>query len=130
MSMHRRRFLQLATGGLALAANRAGAQAKGRVVVIGGGYGGATVARYLRLWEPSIEVDLIEREPAFVSCPLSNLVIGGHASIDDVSRAYAGLAKLGVRVIAGSASAIDPARKTGPLAPRPGRRLPPLVGSP
>jgi len=130
MSMHRRRFLQLATAGLALASNRAGAQAKGRVVVIGGGYGGATVARYLRLWEPSIEVDLVEREPAFVSCPLSNLVIGGHASIDDVSRGYAGLAKLGVVVIADSASAIDPARKTVRLARGPELRYDRLVVSP
>jgi sulfide dehydrogenase [flavocytochrome c] flavoprotein subunit len=131
MAMQRRRFLQLAAGGgLALAANRAGAQAKARVVVIGGGYGGATVARYLRLWQPSIEVDLVEREPSFVSCPLSNLVLGGHASIEDVTRSYAGLAKLGVRVIADSASAVDASRKTVRLARGAELRYDRLVVSP
>src|SRR6267378_2178598 len=47
----------------------------GRVIVIGGGYGGATAAKYLRMWSSgSIEVFLIERNAEFISCPLSNLV--------------------------------------------------------
>ena len=49
-----------------------------RVIVIGGGYGGATAARYIRAWGGgAIEVFLIERNTQFVSCPLSNLVLGG-----------------------------------------------------
>ena len=51
---------------------------KARVVVVGGGYGGATAAKYLRLWGGNdIAVTLIEREAQFVSCPMSNLVLGG-----------------------------------------------------
>src|SRR5258708_23359433 len=50
----------------------------GRVIVVGGGFGGATAAKYLRMWsEGTIEVFLIERNPEFVSCPTSNLVLGG-----------------------------------------------------
>ena len=45
-----------------------------KVVVVGGGYGGATAARYLRLWSGgAIDVTLVERDAAFVSCPLSKI---------------------------------------------------------
>jgi sulfide dehydrogenase [flavocytochrome c] flavoprotein subunit len=55
-----------------------GGKASGHVVVVGGGYGGATVAKYLRMWsEGGVQVTLIERNPTFISCPISNLVIGG-----------------------------------------------------
>jgi len=128
--MDRRRFLQLAAALAPLAPAPASAQAKARVVVVGGGYGGATAARYLKLWAPSLEVTLLEREPAFVSCPLSNLVIGGHASIGDVTRSYAGLTKLGVRVVADTATAIDPARKAVRLARGPELAYDRLVVSP
>jgi sulfide dehydrogenase [flavocytochrome c] flavoprotein subunit len=47
------------------------------VVVIGGGFAGTTAAKYIRLRDPTIEVTLVERDAEFVSCPLSNLVIGG-----------------------------------------------------
>ena len=128
--MDRRRFLQLAAALAPFGAAPAGAQPKARVVVVGGGYGGATAARYLKLWAPSLEVALVEREPAFVSCPLSNLVIGGHASIGDLTRGYAGLAKLGIRVVADSVTAIDPARKAVRLARGPGLAYDRLVVSP
>src|SRR6202008_4813301 len=95
--MDRRRFLQLAAALAPFAAAPAGAQPKARVVVVGGGYGGATAARYLKLWAPSLEVTLVEREASFVSCPLSNLVIGGDASIGDVTGGYAGVAEVGGR---------------------------------
>ena len=50
----------------------------GRVIVIGGGYGGATAAKYINMWSGgAIEVYLIERERNFISCPISNLVLGG-----------------------------------------------------
>jgi sulfide dehydrogenase [flavocytochrome c] flavoprotein chain len=84
----------------------------GRVAVIGGGYGGATVARYLRMWSGNaIEVVLIEREAEFVSCPASNLVLGGSKKIEDLTRSYAGLRRLGVQVIRDEASTIDADRK-------------------
>jgi sulfide dehydrogenase [flavocytochrome c] flavoprotein subunit len=64
------------------------ARPRARVVVIGGGFGGATAAKYLRLWAPEIEVVLVEREAAFVSCPLSNLVLGGSKTIADLTTGY------------------------------------------
>ena len=79
-----------------------------KVVVVGGGYGGATAARYLRLWSGgTIAVTLVERDAAFVSCPLSNLVIGGSRRLTDITVAYDGLEKLGVRRIRGDAVEID-----------------------
>jgi sulfide dehydrogenase [flavocytochrome c] flavoprotein chain len=84
----------------------------GRVVVIGGGYGGATAARYLRMWgQGAIEVVLVERDVEFVSCPASNLVIGGSRSMVEITRSYSGLQKHGVQVIRDEATAIDVERK-------------------
>lgn len=80
----------------------------GRVVVIGGGYGGATAAKYLRMWSGgAIDVVLIEREAEFVSCPSSNLVIGGTRTLADITRSYAKLGDYGVRVIQDEATRID-----------------------
>jgi sulfite dehydrogenase len=83
----------------------------GRVVVIGGGFGGATAARYLKLWGGNVDVTLIERNTSFVSCPISNLVLGGHKQIADVTRGYAGLEALGIKVVRAEATAIDAAGK-------------------
>ena len=84
----------------------------GRVVVIGGGYGGATAAKYLRMWSGgAIEVVLVEREAEFVSCPASNLVIGGTRTLADITRSYAKLGDYGVRVIRDEATSIDPEGK-------------------
>jgi NADPH-dependent 2,4-dienoyl-CoA reductase/sulfur reductase-like enzyme len=97
-------------------ANAAAASAP-KVVVVGGGYGGATAARYLRLWSGgTIDVTLVERDAAFVSCPLSNLVIGGSRQLADITIAYDGLEKLGVRRIRGEAVAIDASARTISLA--------------
>ena len=57
----------------------------GRVVVVGGGFGGATAARYLRLWGGNVDVTLVERNASFVSCPISNLVLGGYKQIGDIT---------------------------------------------
>ncbi|MDB5806856.1 MAG: sulfide dehydrogenase (flavocytochrome), flavoprotein subunit [Betaproteobacteria bacterium] len=123
----RRDFLKAgsAAGALAAASYAAPARAQsvGRVVVVGGGYGGATAARYLRLWsEGRIEVTLVEREPAFVSCPLSALVVGGSKRIEDITVGYEGLARLGVKVIRGEATEVDAEKKTVVL--QSGQKLP------
>ncbi len=109
--------------GAALFASTLDARANGapatapKVVVVGGGYGGATAARYLRLSSGgTIAVTLIERELAFVSCPLSNLVIGGSRQLADITIAYDGLEKLGVRRIRGDAVGIDPSARIVRLA--------------
>jgi sulfite dehydrogenase len=88
----------------------------GRVVVIGGGFGGATAARYLRLWGGNVDVTLIERNAGFVSCPMSNLVVGGYKQIGDLTRSYDGLKALGVKVVQGEVVAIDVAGKNVRLA--------------
>lgn len=87
--------------------------ARARVVVVGGGYGGATCAKYIRKWsDNTIDVTLVERSEKFVSCPLSNLVIGGSKEISDLTVGYENLAaRHGVRVVRGDAVAIDPAKR-------------------
>ncbi len=82
-----------------------------RVVVIGGGWGGATAAKYIRLLDPGIEVVLIEPNRQFVSCPFSNLVLAGVRTIDSLTMGYDGLRKHGVRIIHETASAIEPDTK-------------------
>jgi NADPH-dependent 2,4-dienoyl-CoA reductase/sulfur reductase-like enzyme len=82
-----------------------------RVVVIGGGWGGATAAKYMRLLDPNIEVILIEPNREFVSCPFSNLVLAGLRSIDSLTMGYDGLSKHGVRIIHATATAIEPDQK-------------------
>lgn len=94
----------------------------GRVVVIGGGLGGATAARYLKLWGGTIDVTLVEREAQFVSCPMSNLVIGGQRDLASISQSYAGLEAQGVKRLRAEVTAIDVAGRTVRLAD--GRRLP------
>ena len=56
-----------------------------RVVIIGGGFAGATAAKYLRMWSPDLEVILIEKKSAFVSCPQSNLVLSGHRTLQQLT---------------------------------------------
>ena len=91
--------------------------AKPKVVVVGGGFGGATAAKYIAMWsEGKIDVTLVERGDNFVSCPLSNLVLGGSKSMTDISVAYGGLGKYGVRQIKGDATGFDPDKKTLALA--------------
>src|SRR3981189_2828680 len=84
----------------------------GRVIVIGGGFGGATAAKYLRMWsEGTIEVFLIERNPEFISCPTSNLVLGGTKTLAELTRSYAKLREYGVQILRDEATAIDVEKK-------------------
>jgi len=84
----------------------------GRVIVIGGGYAGATCAKYIRMWsERRVEVFLIERSSQFVSCPLSNLVLGGSRQIGDLTIGYEKLREYGVQVIRDEVTEIVVERK-------------------
>src|SRR5205814_802090 len=88
-----------------------------RVVVVGAGYGGATAAKYIRKCSGGqIEVTVVEREAAFVSCPTSNLVIGGSRQLADITVPFDGLTKRGVRVVRDEALDIDPAARSVKLA--------------
>lgn len=94
-----------------------GGVAKPKVVVVGGGFGGATAAKYIAMWsDGKIDVTLVERDAQFVSCPLSNLVLGGSKSITDISVAYDGLNKYGIKRIRGEATGFDADKKTLKLA--------------
>jgi NADPH-dependent 2,4-dienoyl-CoA reductase/sulfur reductase-like enzyme len=111
----RRGFLRAASATLAssILPRRSIAAESPQVVVVGGGFGGATAAKYIRKWSAgSVGVTLIEREAAFVSCPLSNLVLGGMRDLADLTRSYEGLQRWGVRRIAGEAKSIDPVART------------------
>ena len=113
-TLDRRRFLKLAGATAALTAGgcaSVGAEPKARVVVIGAGFGGATAAKYIRLWDPAIAVTVVEREAGFVSCPMSNLVLGGSRSIDELRQTYDGLRARGVQIVAGEALAVDAAKR-------------------
>lgn len=115
----RRSLLSLAAGGgaLGLAGCASGPQrtiAPGaKVIVIGGGYGGATAAKYLRLLsDGQIDVTLLEPHEFFISCPISNLVLGGSKQLADMTLPYNGLSRHGVNVVRDIAAAVDTQKKT------------------
>jgi sulfide dehydrogenase [flavocytochrome c] flavoprotein subunit len=85
---------------------------KARVLVVGGGYGGATAAKYLRVLDPAIAVTLVERETLYTSCPLSNEVISGERDIKTLEVGYDGLRQHGVEILHDEAGQIDPVKKT------------------
>ena len=116
--LNRRGFIKaIGASGLLLASSAGLAMASkpplGRVVIVGGGYAGATAAKYLRLWSlGAIEVVLVEANRQFVSCPMSNLVLGGSKSINDLTFGYDGLqANHGVIFRHDTVTAIDAAAK-------------------
>ena len=123
--MHRRQLVQGVASGSVLGALGllAGCAATGggsgpKVVVVGGGYGGATAAKYVRMWSNGqINVTLVEPNAAFVSCPISNLVLGGSKTMADITTPYDNLSRRhGVQVVRDMVSAIDPDKRTVRLA--------------
>ncbi len=86
------------------------------MVIIGGGYGGATAARHIALAGLGLDVTLVEPADAFVSCPLSNLVLGGSRRMQDITRSYDGLRRHGVRLVHDLAVAVDPGKHSVRLA--------------
>ena len=91
---------------------------KGKVVIVGAGYGGSTAAKYIRDWSNnSISVTVVEPGDAFVSCPVSNLVIAGAKSLQDITVSYDDLRQRhGVNWIKSTVESIDPAKHTVKLA--------------
>ena len=125
MDNTRRQILRAAGAGVALgtlgacaAPGRMGAPASAQVVVIGGGYGGATAAKYIRMWSDNkISVVLVEPNAEFVSCPISNLVLGGFRQMADITVPYDGLEKNhGVRRVRDTVTKIDTAARKVMLA--------------
>jgi NADPH-dependent 2,4-dienoyl-CoA reductase/sulfur reductase-like enzyme len=123
--MKRRQLIQTATYGTVLGAAglsagcaSTGLQSGPKVVVVGGGYGGATAAKYVRMWsDQQINVTLVEPNAAFVSCPISNLVLGGSKTMADITSSYDNLSKRhGVTVVRDMVTSIDPDKRTVRLA--------------
>jgi NADPH-dependent 2,4-dienoyl-CoA reductase/sulfur reductase-like enzyme len=126
MSLDRRDFLKLGAAGIMVGAFPGCATSGGeivgkkgqRVVIVGAGFGGATAAKYIRMWSGNkIEVVLIERNPTFISCPMSNTVLGGGRTISDLTHGYDTLkSKYGIEMVRGEVTAVDPQKQTVTLA--------------
>jgi sulfide dehydrogenase [flavocytochrome c] flavoprotein subunit len=123
--MQRRQFVHTvgAAGALASAGFLSGCAtgpsgSGAKVVVVGGGYGGATAAKYVRMWsEYGIQVTLVEPNANFVSCPISNLVLGGVKTMSDITTPYDNLVKRhGVNLVRDMVAAIDPDKRIVKLA--------------
>ena len=120
--MDRRHFIGQSAAALGLVTGfstqaRANLQ-KAEILVIGGGYGGATAAKYLRLFSNNTaSVTLIEPNPSFISCPMSNLVVGGSRTLSELTTSYSNLSKRhGIKMIQDSVASIDADKKTVKLA--------------
>jgi sulfide dehydrogenase [flavocytochrome c] flavoprotein subunit len=120
--MQRRHFLQTgsALGAMGLISGCASVNTgKGpKVVVIGAGYAGATAAKYIRMWSDyGIQVTLVEPNPTFISCPISNLVIGGSKTLADITTPYDNLVKRhGVQLVQDRVLSIDADKRVVQLA--------------
>jgi NADPH-dependent 2,4-dienoyl-CoA reductase/sulfur reductase-like enzyme len=92
------------------------AQGAARVIVIGGGFGGASCARALRRLDPKLQITLVEPNAVFTACPFSNEVIAGLREIGAQQFSYERIAAEGVRVAAQAATGIDPDHRRITLA--------------
>lgn len=116
-NLTRRHFIKILSAASAVGSFglpvRALAKSGGRVVVVGGGFGGATCAKYIRRYGPGIGVSLIEPNAKYITCPFSNTVLAGINSMDFITHDYGKLRDThGVNVVHDMATAIDPVGKT------------------
>ena len=113
MTLTRRSFLS-AAGALALPlpALAKRSQARPKVIIVGAGYGGATTAIYLKRWAPQADVTVIEPNARFVSCPMSNTVIGGMNRLEDITFPYDYVKKGVDRFLQDTVTRIDPDKRT------------------
>lgn len=128
MTLNRRDFLKITGAGAAFALSGCATQstpvasrARAHVVVVGAGFGGATCAKYLSLWGPNIDVTLIEPNDAFVSCPISNWVIGGMRNMSDITHGYDKLRGRGIKLVKDAVVAIDASKRV--VTTRSGARI-------
>jgi sulfide dehydrogenase [flavocytochrome c] flavoprotein subunit len=130
--MRRRSFLELTAAAAAVLVAAAGGVASGvvprtsvaqgrsrvkaRVVVVGGGFAGATCALYLRSASASLEVWLVDPDDRYVTCPMSNSVLVGLRGLDSITVARTALARRGVTLVRDRVDAIDTQRRRARLA--------------
>ena len=89
------------------------AQGAAKVVIVGGGAGGATVAHYLKKEAPELDVTLIEANPIYSSSFFSNLYLGGLRTLESLNHTYGGLERLGVKVVHDTATDVDSSARDG-----------------
>ncbi len=112
----RRNFIQI-TGGAAAVSTMGfsnillAGKSAGHVVIIGGGVGGATAARYIKLADPAVQVTIIEPNANYYTCFMSNEVISGERPLDSIKFGYKNLESMGVKVVQDYASNIDAKKK-------------------
>lgn len=103
--------------GMGCAANGMAGNEKAHVVVVGGGTGGATAAKYLKTFSPGIDVTLIEPNPTYYTCYGSNWVLGGVEEMDYIAQSYDALStQHGVNVVQDRVVAIDASQRRVRLA--------------
>lgn len=115
-TLNRRKFIKLLAGtgagvsmsGLIGACSR---PTTGRVVIVGGGFGGSTCAKYLHRFDSNLDITLIEPSTRFLTCPFSNLVISGMQGMDSISHDYAAQTKRGVKVMHARVQEVDAVSK-------------------
>ena len=118
----RRDFLKAIGAGAGAAALSScatiGSGSAGKVVVVGAGYGGATAAKYIRMWSAgAIDVTLVEAGAEFISCPMSNLVLGGSKTLADLTVGYDNLSRRhGIKLARDTATAVDTEKRSVKLA--------------
>jgi sulfide dehydrogenase [flavocytochrome c] flavoprotein subunit len=111
-SFSRRKFIKcLAGSGVLLSASglltACSKTASARVVIVGGGFGGSTCAKYLRRFDSSLDITLIEPSRQFITCPFSNMVISGMQEMDNISHGYAAQENRGVNVVHARVQEVD-----------------------
>ncbi len=112
----RRHFIQI-TGGAAAVSTLGfsnillAGKSAGHVVIIGGGIGGATAARYIKRADPAVDVTIIEPNANYYTCFMSNEVISGERSIDSIKFGYQNLESMGVKIVRDYATNIDAGKK-------------------
>ena len=106
-SLHRRQMLAAMAASALLPARAVAFKPKARLVVVGGGFAGATLARFVKRLSPETSVVLIEARDHYVSCPMSNLVIAGQRSLASQTFDYQGLEAAGVDVVRDMAIDVD-----------------------
>ena len=117
MDLNRRLFLGAATAAATLSAPMLRAQDRPKVVVIGGGAGGATAAHYIaKDSEGAIDVTLVEPSRTYHTCFFSNLFLGGFVPVESLGHSYGKLAGMGVNVVHDWAIDVDRAARTVALA--------------
>jgi NADPH-dependent 2,4-dienoyl-CoA reductase/sulfur reductase-like enzyme len=123
MAMRRRQFVKFLGAGAVLGAGALQGCASqpaaggGKVVVVGGGFAGATAAKYIRLWAPQTEVSLVEPNASFISCPFSNRVLGGSLALGDLTVGYEPLQRTrGVHLVRSRAVGVDASKRQVRLA--------------